>query len=198
MLLKLNCDISTLCRAMGTLSGVALFSFGCRQVLSEESDFSKTNVVLLVFDGTNAVSGHGLRHAYWERDGLTTFTTIDDIPCRRLHLADSDFGFFYFAIDPTFKKRSPKNVIIDIEFYDQGFGRLGLQYDASRAREHPNSAYTMLDRFEWLNDSHQWRIASFRVQNASFEGAQNSGSDFRFLISPPDLYVRRVSVTRGK
>jgi hypothetical protein len=36
----------------------------------------------------------------------------------------------------------------------------------------------------------------FHIRNATFENAQNGGADFRLTIRPPDLYVRRVTLTR--
>lgn len=174
------------------------FSFGCRKKAASGPDFSRTNVVAAVFDGTNTDSGHGLQHAPWERDGQSTPALVDGVPCRHLKLSEFDPGFFYFTIHPTFKKRSVKNVAIEVEFYDQGSGRIGLEYDGSKTSEQPNPAYTVLRQIESIGDSRLWRTASFRVRNATFRGAQNSGADFRLWVSPPELYVRRVTVTRAK
>jgi hypothetical protein len=177
---------------------LACLSTGCSKTPASGPDFSRTNVAAVVFNGNEADLELGLKHAAWERDGQTTPSTVDGVPCRRLKLTEFDPGFVYFAIHPTFKNRSVKNVTIEVEFYDQGAGQLGLQYDASKTSRQPNAAYTYSKEIVSVTDSRLWRTASFRVRKAAFQGAQNSGADFRLWVSPPDLYVRRVTVTRNK
>ena len=172
---------------------------GCReQPASRGADFSKASSVSVILGETEKEYGNGLQHMYHEKDGLTTPAVVEGVTCRHLKVTEFDPGYLYFTIDRTFKKRPVKNVTIEVEFYDQGSGRIGLEYDGSRTSEQPNPAYTVLREIESVGDSRLWRTASFRVRNATFQGAQNSGADFRLWVSPPDLYVRRVTVTRAK
>src|SRR5262249_6713451 len=41
-----------------------------------------------------------------------------------------------------------------------------------------------------------WLKATFHVRNASFQNTQRGGGDFRLWASPPELCVRRVTVTQ--
>jgi len=41
-----------------------------------------------------------------------------------------------------------------------------------------------------------WSVATFHLTNAVFLNSQRDGADFRLEVVPPDIYVRRVTVTR--
>jgi len=42
-----------------------------------------------------------------------------------------------------------------------------------------------------------WATATFHVTNAVFQNGQNGDADFRLEMAvPPEIYVRRVTVTR--
>jgi hypothetical protein len=42
-----------------------------------------------------------------------------------------------------------------------------------------------------------WAATTFEITNAIFRNSQNGGADFRPEVVPPELFVRRVTVTRG-
>ena len=106
-------------------------------------------------------------------------------------------GYLYFVIDPTFKKGPVKRATIEVEYLDPWPGVLGVQYDASRWKGIPNPTYAQASQTVSLTGSKTWQTATFRLDHARFKNAQNSGADFRLWVSPPDLYVRRVTVTRS-
>ena len=41
-----------------------------------------------------------------------------------------------------------------------------------------------------------WSVATFHVTNAVFTNSQRDGADFRLEVVPPQIHVRRVTVTR--
>jgi hypothetical protein len=53
-------------------------------------------------------------------------------------------------------------------------------------------------RSSGFTSSKTWETATFHVRGATFNNSQNGGSDFRFSVNPPELYVRRVTVTRER
>lgn len=167
------------------------------------ADFSRTNSVSLPL--TESSRGrdrwrHGLAHAFWEKDGRTTAMTVEGVPCRNLSLSGEgrSKGYFYFALDHSFKQQDVSKVRIDVDYFD-GFdgqhGVFGLQYDASAAGGAPQPSSKALLPMVALNGSGKWLKASFHVRDATFENAQNARSDFRLVASPPELSVSRVTVT---
>jgi len=174
------------------------FSCGCEPKARVNSkDFSASNSVGIVFGEIEKEYGTGLDHISFERDGLTATNEVNDSPCRCLHLEEGDVGYFYFVIDSSFKSRSIRNVIIEAEYLDTTPGTLGIEYDASKSRKDARRAYTGLPHIVQLSGSKQWRTVAFQIEDATFRNAQNSHSDFRLWVKPPDLCIRRVTVTRG-
>ena len=41
-----------------------------------------------------------------------------------------------------------------------------------------------------------WSVATFHLTNAAFLNSQRDGADFRLEVVPPEIHVRRVTVTR--
>ena len=48
-----------------------------------------------------------------------------------------------------------------------------------------------------LAGAKEWQTAAFSLQDAKFKNSQNSKSDFRIWVTPPELYVSRVTMKRG-
>lgn len=170
---------------------------------SPSKDFSKTNsVTLLLADAQRrGVSpSNGLSHAFWEKDGRTTMMEGEGVVCRCLSMTEEgrSKGYLYFSIDPTFKEQDVAKVKIDVEYFD-GFdgqpGVFGLQYDARGSMDAIDTPYKPCPPNVPLKGSGKWLKATFHVRDATFRNSQNARSDFRLVVSPPELCVRRVSVT---
>lgn len=163
-------------------------------------DFSQSNSVSLLL--AEDEQADGLKHNFRERDGLTTVVKVADVPCRFLNRKEQGHaeGYIYFAIDPGFKATNATNVRIDVEYFDVVFdaapAMLTLQFDASGGSGTLSSAYHRATGSFVLRGSETWRTATFRARGATFANSQNGRSDFRILVKPPELYVRRVTVTR--
>ena len=164
-------------------------------------DFSKTNSVTLnMADAERSPWDGGLTHAFTEADGVTMATNVQGVACRALR-PDEGGGpkrYMYFAIDPTFKRQGPANVRVDVEYLD-GFeghlGVMGLEFDSSEFGDFPNASYRPQLPNVPLRGSQKWMKGTFRIRGAGFRNSQNAGSDFRLWASPPELLVRRVTVT---
>lgn len=161
------------------------------------TDFSSSNSVSVVLGDPATEYGGGLQHIHFENDGLTTPTLLDGVPCRQLKLASGEFGYIYFTIDPTFKRSPLRSARIEVEYCDPQRGTLTLHYDASQMKTNANPPYTDATPSVLLHGSKTWQTALFYVENATFKNAQNSRADFRLCVTPPELYVRRVTVQRA-
>ncbi len=164
------------------------------------NDFSTSNVVGCALGGQE--HGNGLELAEKERDGRSTLVKVGDVPCRlmspRTGSSGDPAGYLYFSLDPAFKRAGARRVKIEVEYFDIVFGgnpvAFSIQYDASGLPT-PHT-YASAGPSTRLRGSETWQTATFQIAEATFQNAQNGQSDFRIRASPPELYVRRVTVTR--
>ena len=164
--------------------------------LARPGDFSKANsVTLFLAEAKRGVAERGLSHAFWERDGRTERDNVDGIDCRSLRLANPEaaMGYFYFALDPSFKAQDVARVRIDVVYFDEENGVFGLQYDATDAPR-GSSSKALLPNVPFRG-SKQWRTNSFHVRDGTFRNSQNARSDFRLWARPAKFSVERVTVT---
>jgi hypothetical protein len=163
-------------------------------------DFSTSNSVNLVLGAQE--SGQGVVHIPTERDGLTEITTWKGMRCRKLNVppgtdgGNRPRGYFYFALDPSFKQTDAKAVRIEVEYFSENPAVLALQYDANASSRSLRSFYTRAGPAISLDGAKLWETATFHIRDGAFENSQNGGADFRLEVRPPELCVRRVTVTR--
>lgn len=163
-------------------------------------DWSKSNAVSIVL-GDESDYG-GLKHNDKERDGITTIVKVDDVPCRLLNHKERGRAeaFLYFSIEPAFKATGATNVKVDVEYFDvlldETRTTFGIHYDVAGAGGSLGSRYRSVGKTVMLSGANKWLTTTFFLRNAAFKNAQNGQSDFRIYVRPPDLYVRRVTVTR--
>ncbi|MCX6903367.1 MAG: hypothetical protein NTW03_07795, partial [Verrucomicrobia bacterium] len=162
-----------------------------------EADFSKADEVHIALGEGEQEHAAGLRHLDYVRDGLTVQTNLNNVPCRHLKVPGGGIGYLYFNIAPTFKNRNLGDLTMEVEYFDDKPGTLAVEFDATPSPEVRKLAYVNAGQTVRLRASHSWRVATFQIRNATFRNSQNSGADFRVCVFPPDLYVRRVSLTRG-
>lgn len=184
---------------LAVIASTCMWVIGCGKASSPcRADYSNVDSISIDLGIVEKEYDGGLQHMYHEKDGFTVVETLGDVPCRHLNLQEFNPGYLYFVIDSSFKRRGAEDVDITIDYFDQGFGTLGLQFDATGSKKFRSPAYADTGTTISLWDTKEWKTATFRVRNASFKNSQNSGSDFRFVVQPPDLYVRRVTVKRAK
>jgi hypothetical protein len=178
-----------------------------RQASGETRDYSASNVVSLLVGQEGP--DEGLAHLDRERDGPTTMETLDGVPCRYLNRKPErkGNGFLYFTIHPDFKRDELKAAQIEIEYFTSTPVLLRLQYDGMEG-ETPKRYRSVLAeggevadlggriRFTRVRGSNAWQTATFHATDGVFLNSQNGGADFRLEIMPPEIYVRRVTVTR--
>jgi hypothetical protein len=107
-------------------------------------------------------------------------------------------GYFYFDLDDAFLQLGPAGVEIEIEFLDNGQGRIVLEYDSGDSAALFQGAYKPHPRAVSRRGDGQWRTERFTVADARFAGRQNGEADFRFYNGGGPLLVRAVRVKRGR
>ncbi|HTD65590.1 MAG TPA: hypothetical protein VK846_03530, partial [Candidatus Limnocylindria bacterium] len=152
----------------------------------------KTNSVTCILGGEE--HGNGLECADQEKDGRSTIVMVDNQSCRFMNPDNgaNPTGYLYFKIDPSFRSIQG-TVKIEVEYFDVLFEKpisFGLQYDST------GSAYAWGRPTVRLRGSNTWQTARFRIADGAFQSRQNGRADFRIWCKPPELYVRRVTVTR--
>jgi hypothetical protein len=170
-----------------------------------KTDYSGTNSVTIAVG--NESPEDGLRHLSAEADGRTSLTNLDGIACRHLNRAGKSSGFFYFTISPSFKRAGLSNALCQVEYLCPTRGHFRLQYDGMEFDTHrPYRSVTdeggVPVRLGGNNDHtrvsavNSWETATFRITDAVFANSQNGGADFRLEFLPPDVFMRRVTLTR--
>jgi len=169
-------------------------------------DFSTSNSVSTALG--EETPADGLRHLHREADGRTTVETIDGVTCRHHLRTNKSFGYVYFAIDETFKRDALKAARVEVEFRVPRPTLMRLQYDALAGEVHkryqgavPDGTRTvqLAPTAHYLRvwPSNEWQSVAFDINDGAFVNSQNGGADFRLEMTPPEIYVRRVSVTRA-
>ncbi len=164
-----------------------------RIALSE--DYSRSNVVSVVL-GRTEVDG-GITHLPDWPDGWTRVDIVDGVPCRYMnHRAHNLAGgaYVYFAVHPSLKSGEIKAARIDVEYFVRKPIRLKLQYDG--IEEGQPRPYKAAPEIINVSASNDWQTAVFHLTEPVFMNSQNGRADFRLDASPPEIYVRRVTMTR--
>ena len=151
----------------------------------------------------------GLRYIPDGSDSRTAIEEVNGSPCRHLDRMREGrmFGSCYFAINPTFKATGLTNARVEIEYFCREERSFRVQFDGmdgqTRQRYWPVLAEgAKVMRFGTGADYStapeigRWAVATFHITNAVFRNSQKSKADFRIEVVPPDIYLRRVTVTK--
>jgi len=163
-------------------------------IVAQDGDFSSTNSVTSLLGEDEA--GHGLAHIDNRKDGPTTIETINGVPARVARLADNRTElFFYFQINPTFKKQDLRQVKFEVEYFAPQPGTMNIHYNARSGPNVENPNYRETVGTIRLANSGRWEKATFFARNdAAFRNRQNGKSDFRIVANTSIIYIRRVTV----
>jgi len=159
-------------------------------------DFSRSNVVSISL-GWEEMAG-GIEHMSGMPDGQTRIENLQGVPCRYLDPTVRSRGgaaYLYFVVSSTFKTVETKAARIDFEYFTLTATTLKVQYDGMEGDRHRPFMPAQPGELR-VPGSPQWRTASFRITDAAFLNSQNGGADFRLDVIPPEIYVRRVTLTR--
>lgn len=115
---------------------------------------------------------------------------------RRTNLKSTvlDQKFIYFAIADQFIKEPKQPVDIEIEYLDDGFGPIGLDYDStSEDTEHIFGAFKPAPQFNRTNTG-EWKKHTWTLTDARFANRQHLGTDFRVYGEETELKIRSLAV----
>ena len=165
-----------------------------RMALSE--NFSTSNSVSVIL-GKPEWNG-GIVHLPDWSDGWTRVDSVDGVSCRYMnHRAANLAGgaYVYFAVHPTFKQKEIKAARIEFEYLVRTPVRLKLQYDGNDEGQH--RSFKPAQEIFNVPPSNGWQTVEFHLTEPVFMNSQHGGADFRLDVNPPEIYVRRVTLTRG-
>jgi hypothetical protein len=159
------------------------------------NDFSTSNVIDAVL-GRTELDG-GITHLPDPSDGWTRADEVEGVPCRYMnHRAANLAGgaYLYFAVHPSFKSVPVKMARIEFEYLVRTPVRLKVQYDCME--EGRRRSYKPAGEILNVTEVGSWQTATFHVSEPAFMNSQIGGADFRLDVNPPEIYVRRVAMTR--
>ena len=126
-----------------------------------------------------------------EGDGVNVPEVVQGSPARRI--AGDGSGYLYVVIDHPAYTKGPVDVYVTVEFLDQSFGQLGLEYDRAGGKGGLADRYVPAGEALRLLDSGTWRQAVFHLPALRLGHGQNWGADFR--LTGRRLTVRRITVS---
>jgi len=124
-------------------------------------------------------------------DGTHSPETVAGQPARRM--SSERTHYLYVCINHPAYARGPRDLYVVAEVFDDGIGRLGLQYDKGGAAVSGRSLYAPAANTIFLVGNKQWRECVFFLPAARLGHGQNHRADFRLCGSR--LAVRRITVT---
>lgn len=124
-------------------------------------------------------------------DGTNSPEIIAGQPARRMTGARTHY--LYVCINHPAYATGPRDLYVIAEVFDEGIGRLGLQYDKGGAALSEHSLYAPAANTVFLVGDKRWRECVFFLPAARLGHGQNHRADFRLCGS--GLAVRRITVT---
>jgi hypothetical protein len=170
--------------------------------------FATSNQVSVLL-GQEKPEEDGLRHLPDAGRARTSVQNVDGVPCRYLNRVTEGryCGSLYFAINPSFKAEGLKHARVEIEYLAKPDVSVRLQFDGVEGDTHrmylpvlPEGARVITigtgADYGIIPTPGVWSVATFHLTNAVFLNSQRDGADFRMEVAPPEIYVRRVTMTR--
>jgi hypothetical protein len=169
------------------------------QGISIETDFSKSSYVEIRLGSVNQENGLTLGPSL--EDGQHQAVTADGIPARQTVAmnADAQAAYLYFHIDDGFYFDNTSNITISVEYLDEGFEPIFLDYDTAPCLSEWNAS-SMYKRIPlvYRSNSHSWRNARITISDARFGNHQNYNADFRLATGHTPLTVRYVKIDKAQ
>lgn len=128
-------------------------------------------------------------------DCATTVTTLGDSECRVMEGLYMLFG----AHDSIAGAGTYPRIQVEVEYFDRGQGHFFLEYDSSDSTveivpQWPGAFKASAETVQ-LQDTGEWKTATFVLEDALFIGRCNGG-DFRITSPETPIAVRAVRVKR--
>lgn len=116
-------------------------------------------------------------------EAYTEFTSIGGKEC--LYIPGDKYG--YFRVDDATISDDDHELIFKITYFDEGFGTLALQYNATNTVNYQRQSFKK-------TGSNTWATTTISITDASFRNAQNNQADFRIN---EDNNIRSIEIYIG-
>jgi len=136
----------------------------------------------------------GIWPVLWE-DGMFEIVDMDGSPCWRIS-GQGRGHYLYFDTAFDFSRKSDKQVMVKIEYLDQGHASFLLQYDSWDPRAPVEGAYKDAAIQGIRENLGTWKKAEFPLKDPRFAGRQNGGADLRFAAGNEPLLIRSIRVSQ--
>ena len=123
-------------------------------------------------------------------DGENLPEVVHGSPARRI--SGNGSSYMYVIVDHPAYAKGPVDVYVTVEFLDESFGRLGLEYDRG-GNDGLAGHYVAAGEAIRLADSAIWRQGVYHLPALRLGHGQNWGADFR--LTGRRLAVRRISIS---
>lgn len=130
------------------------------------------------------------------QDGQTVSVKIKGQDARRIIPVPGLGSYIYFVVDDSFKYADSMDLTVQVEYFDDSVGALGLEYDGSDPRAPFNGAYTRSPETVKLLGDNTFKKALFSLPSARLLNGQNRGADFRLVVNAPSFSVVKVTMSR--
>jgi len=97
---------------------------------------------------------------------------------------------FMFNID--------EDVIVKVEYFDEGNGAFTIQYDSHDPTGIFDGAFTSCGEEIKKTNTNQWKVGEFTLKRAKFANREFGVSDFRIEALEDDLIARKIVLSRVK
>lgn len=138
---------------------------------------------------------NGLRQIECE-DGETSVIMEADRTARRVKPFRQSPRYLYFAADDSFKWADSMHALLEVEYFDAGGGRLGVEFDGGDTNAPDAGAYSHSPDTALLTGDKTWKTARFELHGARFLNSENGGADLRLVGETGELIVGRASLKR--
>ncbi len=101
--------------------------------------------------------------------------------------------FIYFAVADEFIYEPDSPVEVEIEYLDNGYGEICIDYDSTDPTAIHNGAFKSTEPIKRTN-TNKWIKNKFIINDARFSNRQHHGSDFRISGKDDDLKLKRIDV----
>jgi hypothetical protein len=155
--------------------------------------YSTSNSVSITLGAANQEAG--LRQIESE-DGRTAPAMVEGRGARAIQRKPARNPYVYFVVEDSFKWTNQMTLTLQVDYFDAAPGGFTVEFDGSDPQAAFDGAYTGCGESVPLQGSKTWKQANFRLRNARLTNSQNSGADFRLVVSAPEFQVGRVTLQR--
>lgn len=129
-------------------------------------------------------------------DGQTVAAQAGGLEGRAIKRVPNLGAYIYFVIDDSFKWNQIKDAMVEVQYFDDSAGTLGLEFDGSDPDAPFDGAYSRAPESIKLSGDKKWKTAVFTLSGCRFLNSQNRGADFRLVVTAPTFIARETKLRR--